>query len=175
MAMWYWYENDGLLTNSLRHPPLSRPIAAAAEWLTPPIVSNLHSHFARWTAARVSPGPVIPHRLWIDQDGRAAFRFADREPASMPVVGAGEALAQWLVLLSKWMEIHVVLARSRTVWPHSPAVGSTTVHHTITPAASTGAISPGQLGTGCSWAGCNCCRRYRIARYATRERSILNW
>ncbi|MCY4079461.1 MAG: hypothetical protein OXF54_04405 [Caldilineaceae bacterium] len=124
MAMWYWYENDGLLTNSLRHPPLSRPIAAAAEWLTPPIVSNLHSHFARWTAARVSPGPVIPHRLWIDQDGRAAFRFADREPASMPVVGAGEALAQWLVLLSKWMEIHVVLARSRTVWPHSQLLGA---------------------------------------------------
>ena len=124
MAMWYWYENDGSLTTSLRHPPHSRPIAAAAEWLTPPIVSNLHSHFARWTAARVSPGPVIPHRLWIDQNGTAAFRFPDGEPASMPEVGAGEALAQWLVLLSKWMEIHVVLARSRTVWPHSLLLGA---------------------------------------------------
>lgn len=124
MAMWYWYDNDGSLTKSPRHPPLSRPIATAAEWLTPPLVSYLHSHFARWTAAQLSPGPVIPQRLWIDQDGRVAFRFADGEPASMPVVGAGEALAQWFVLLSKWMEIHVVLARSRTLWPHSLLLGA---------------------------------------------------
>ena len=124
MAMWYWYDNDGSLTSSPLHPPLSRPIATAAEWLTPPIVSNLHSHFARWTSAKVSPGPVIPHRLWIDQHGEAAFRFADGGPASMPEVGAGEALAQWLVLISKWMEIHVVLARARTVWSHSLLLGA---------------------------------------------------
>ncbi|MDE0312429.1 MAG: hypothetical protein OXI52_09205 [Caldilineaceae bacterium] len=124
MALWYWYENNGSLTTSHHHPPLSRPIATAAEWLTPPIVSNLHGHFARWTSAQISPGPVIPQRLWIDRDGRAAFRFADGEPAAMPVVGAGEALAQWFVLLSKWMEIHVVLARSRTVWPHSQLLGA---------------------------------------------------
>lgn len=119
MALWYWYDDDSSPNNSPCNPPLSRPIATAVEWLSPPLISNLHSHFARWTTAQVSPGPVIPHRLWIDQDGRIAFRFADDAPAAMPVVGAGEALAQWFVLLSKWMEIHVVLARARTVWSHA--------------------------------------------------------
>lgn len=74
----------------------------------------------------MSPGPVIPHRLWIDQDGGIAFRFVADAPVAMPVVGAGEALAQWLVLISKWMEIHVVLARARTVWPLAELVGALT-------------------------------------------------
>ncbi|MDE0199585.1 MAG: hypothetical protein OXK78_15385 [Caldilineaceae bacterium] len=124
MAMWYWYDDDKALKNSPIHPHLSRPIATAAEWLNPPIISILHSHFARWTTAQLSPGPVIPQRLWIDQGGAIAFRFASDEPAALPEVGAGEALAQWLVLLSKWMEIHVVLARARTVWSHAELVAA---------------------------------------------------
>ena len=124
MAMWYWYDDDSSLKTSPCHPPLSRPIATAAEWLNPPLISNLHSQFARWTAAQVSPGPVIPHRLWIDQDGRIAFRFAADAPAASHVVGAGEALAHWFVLLSKWMEIHVVLARARNVWSQAELMGA---------------------------------------------------
>lgn len=124
MAMWYWYDDDNSLRTSPRHPPLSRPIATAAEWLNPPLISKLHSHFAQWSAAQMSPGPVIPQSLWIDQSGRIAFRFAEDAPAALPEVGAGEALAQWLVLLSKWMEIHVVLARARTVWSHAELVGA---------------------------------------------------
>ncbi len=119
MAPWYGYNDDNSPNISPSHPPLSRPIATAAEWLTPPLISTMHCHFARWTTAKVSPGPVIPHRLWIDQDGRIAFRFGDDPPAAIPVVGAGEALAQWFVLLSKWMEIHVVLARARNVWSNA--------------------------------------------------------
>ncbi len=124
MAMWYWYDDDNALINSPLHPPLSRPIATAAEWLNPPIISTLHSHFAHWTTAQLSPVPVIPQRLWIDQGGAIAFRFATGAPAALPEVGAGEALAQWLVLLSKWMEIHVVLARARTVWSHAELVAA---------------------------------------------------
>ena len=119
VALWYWYNDDNSPNASPTHPPLSRPIATAVEWLNPPLISTMHSHFARWTTAKVSPGLVIPHRLWVDQDGRIAFRFADDAPAAIPEVGAGEALAQWVVLLSKWMEIHVVLARARTVWSHA--------------------------------------------------------
>jgi len=124
MAKWYWYDDDNALKDSPLHPHLSRPIATAAEWLNPPIISILHSHFARWTTAQLSPGPVIPQRLWIDQGGTIAFRFATGAPAALPAVGAGEALAQWLVLLSKWMEIHVVLARARTVWSHAELVAA---------------------------------------------------
>lgn len=116
MAMWYWYDDDNSLKTSPRHPPLSRPIATAAEWLNPPLISLLHSHFARWTSAQVSPGPVIPQRLWIDQGGAIAFHFGGDAPTAMPEVGAGEDLAHWFVLLAKWMEIHVILARARRVW-----------------------------------------------------------
>lgn len=74
----------------------------------------------------MSPGPVIPHRLWIDQDGGITFRFVADAPVAMPAVGAGEPLAQWLVLISKWMETHVVLARARTVWSLDQLVGALT-------------------------------------------------
>lgn len=119
MAMWYWYDDDSSPKSSTCNPPLSRPIATAAEWLTPSIISSMHIHFARWTTERKSPGPVIPQRLWIDQDGRIAFRFVNDAPEEKSAVGAGEALAQWFVLLSKWMENHIVLARARTVWSHA--------------------------------------------------------
>lgn len=124
--MWYWYDDDNSLKTAPSHPPLSRPIATAVAWLNPPLISNLHNQFARWTTAQVSPGPVIPHRLWIDQEGGIAFRFVADAPVAMPAVGAGEALAQWLVLISKWMEIHVVLARARTVWSPAELVGALT-------------------------------------------------
>ncbi|MCY4411101.1 MAG: hypothetical protein OXC27_11595 [Caldilineaceae bacterium] len=124
MAKWYWFDESKSLTASPCHPPRSRPIAAAVEWLHPPIVSDLHRNFACWTAAQMSPGPVIPHRLWIDQAGTISVRFPEEAPAPQPAVGAGEGLAQWLVLLSKWMEIHVVLARARSVWTIAELAGA---------------------------------------------------
>ncbi len=124
MAKWYWFDEYKSLTASPCHPPRSRPIAAAVEWLHPPIISDLHQNFACWTAAQMSPGPVIPHRLWIDQAGKISVRFPEEAPAPQPAVGAGEGLAQWLVLLSKWMEIHVVLARARSVWTIAELAGA---------------------------------------------------
>ena len=124
MARWYWFDEVKSMTASPCHPPHSRPIAAAVEWMHPPIISDLHLSFARWTSAHMSPGPVIPHRLWIDQSGKIAVRFAANAPAPQSAVGAGEGLAQWLVLLSKWMENHVVLARARTVWTLAELAGA---------------------------------------------------
>ena len=116
MACWYWYDEDGEQMVSPRHPPHSRPISAAVEWLQPALISGLHRSFARWTAAEMSPGPVVPHRLWIDQSGLVAVRFSTDAPTPLPVVGGGEGLAQWLVLLAKWMDTYVVLARARSIW-----------------------------------------------------------
>ncbi len=123
MARWYWYDHNGEQIVSLGHPPQSRPIAAAVEWMRPELISDLHRGFARWAEARLSTGPVLPHRLWIDQAGLVAVRFASGAPQRLPEVGAGEELAQWFVLLAKWMETYVVLARARTVWstPHLAA------------------------------------------------------
>ncbi len=84
--------------------------------MRPELISDLHRSFARWTGARLSIGPVLPHRLWINQSGLVAVRFAAGAPDPLPEVGAGEELAQWLLLLAKWMETYVVLARARAVW-----------------------------------------------------------
>lgn len=116
MARWYWYSEDGKQIASPVHPKDSRPIAAAAEWVNPALVSDLHNSFALWAAAGRSPGPVIPRRIWIDRSGRVAVRFGKGAPQPLPDVGAGEPLAQWLALLSKWMDVYVVLARARSVW-----------------------------------------------------------
>lgn len=124
MARWYWFDDENKLTASPCHPPHSRPIATGVEWLHPPIITNLHQSFAQWTKAEISPGPVVPHRLWIDQSGKIAVRFNADEPVPQSAVGAGENLAQWLVLLSKWMETYVVLARARTVWTQAELAGA---------------------------------------------------
>lgn len=116
MAHWYWYDENGEQIVSPRHPPHSRPISAAVEWVRPALISDLHLSFARWITAEVSTVPVVPHRLWIDQTGLIAVRFAADAPAPLPAIGAGEGLAQWLVLLAKWMETYVVLAHARSVW-----------------------------------------------------------
>jgi len=116
MAHWYWFDVNGEQIVSPSHPPQSRPIAAAVEWIRPELISDLHKSFARWTEARLSTGPVLPHRLWIDQSGLVAVRIATGAPGRLPEVGAGEELAQWFVLLTKWMETYVVLARARSVW-----------------------------------------------------------
>ena len=116
MARWYWYDKEGNQHGASCHPPHSRPISAAVEWMHPALITDLHSSFAQWTAAKLSTGPVVPHRLWIDQTGLVAVRFSADAPAPQPPVGAGEELAQWLVLMAKWMETYVVLARARSVW-----------------------------------------------------------
>ena len=116
MARWYWCDDYGELIESRGHPPQSRPIAAGVEWIGPELISDLHRSFARWTEARLSTGPVLPHRLWIDRSGLVAIRFATGAPDRPPEVGAGEELAQWFVLLSKWMETYVVLARAGAIW-----------------------------------------------------------
>ena len=72
----------------------------------------------------MSPGPVIPNRLWIDQSGLVAMRFAADSPVPLSAVGACEALAQWLVLLDKWMDTHIVLANARVVWSLAELAGA---------------------------------------------------
>ena len=148
MARWYWYDKDGDQIVSPSHPPHSRPIPAAVEWLYPDLISDLHHSFAHWTTAELSTGPVVPHRLWIDRTGLIAVRFSADAPAPQPTVGAGEALAQWLVLMAKWMETYVVLARARSVWSLAELAAAFAVYFAL-PAAPHACPTPAeQLGRG---------------------------
>ncbi|MEZ4677895.1 MAG: hypothetical protein R2932_27125 [Caldilineaceae bacterium] len=65
----------------------------------------------------MSPGPVVARRIYFNEQGQLAFHFlGNYRPAPLMQVGGAPDLAAWLVLLDKWMETYVILARARTVW-----------------------------------------------------------
>ncbi|MCC9076267.1 hypothetical protein FKZ61_009105 [Litorilinea aerophila] len=85
--------------------------------LLPPLVTELHRSLDAWFALGLAPGPVLPERLRFDREGTLYWRFAGRRrPRPLALHQAAQTLAAWLVLLDKWMETFVVIARARGVW-----------------------------------------------------------
>ena len=85
--------------------------------LLPPLVTELHRSLQAWGEAGVSPGPVNARRTYFNEQGIVAFYFIEgTEPKPLGQAGFAPSLAAWLVLLDKWMETFVVVARARTVW-----------------------------------------------------------
>ena len=100
--------------------------------LMPPLVTGLHHAFRAWSLAGFSAGPVLARRIYFNGQGELAFHFFDRvRPQPLLAVGGAPELAAWLVLLDKWMETFVVLARARTVWTLEELTGALTF---LTPA-----------------------------------------
>ncbi len=113
----YYRIRDKQLVQDARPPAGTRPFTNVTGTLLPPIISALHGAFASWGQAGYSPGVVIPNRLWLDAEGRLAFYFPPgTAPKRLMQVGLARELAAWLVLLDKWMETFVVIARARSVW-----------------------------------------------------------
>lgn len=122
---WCLADEQGNLKLSGRPPAQSRPLLEAADWLLPPIITDLHLAFARWTRHRLSPGPITPQRVWITQQGGLTFHMAAGQfPAQLGPVAAHQDLAAWLVLLDKVMESYVVIARARAIWPIGELAGA---------------------------------------------------
>ncbi len=119
-SRWCWIDEQGSLREMTTPLADSRPIAEAVELLLPPLVSTLHNSFHGWQRAGLSPGPVIAERVWVNPSGELSVEFsAESHPTAIYPVGAKAGLAAWLVLLDKWVETFVVVARARAVW--SPA------------------------------------------------------
>ncbi len=101
-------------------PPLGmKPLKHNLARLLPPLIGALHTSFRAWGVAGYSPGPITPNRVYFNEQGNIAFAFAfDDEERPLPLLqaGAGRDLAAWLVLLDKWMETYVIIARARMVW-----------------------------------------------------------
>jgi len=124
-ALWCAIGNKGVLHQTGAPPAESRPLAQSTALLLPPLITELHRSFRVWQMAGLSPGPVIPERLWIDPAGGLAVRFASGEyPETLYPVGAQAGLAAWLVLLDKWVETFVVIARARSVWDTAELAGA---------------------------------------------------
>ncbi len=117
----------GLLTYSQSPMTGFAPIYTLGASLLPPIVSQLHHNFHGWAEAGFSPGLVIPDRVWCSRDGELAFRFyGEEKPQPLTHVSLARELAAWLVMLDKWMETFVVVARAREVWNVAELAGALT-------------------------------------------------
>ncbi|MBX3054481.1 MAG: hypothetical protein KF753_23615 [Caldilineaceae bacterium] len=125
MPLWSTVDAQGTLRQTGAPPAESRPFLQATGLLLPPLISELHQSFHAWQVAGLAPGPVTLERLWITPAGGLSVRFADGEhPRALPPVGAHAGLAAWLVLLDKWVETFVVVARARSVWTPGELAGA---------------------------------------------------
>lgn len=113
---YFWI--DGTTVRSAGAAPSAlRPLAAWMAEQQPSLISAWHRSFKAWADLGLSPGLAAPSRVWVGPDGALAFRFAPNEqPQPISHVGQARELASWLVLLDKWLETSVVVARARAVW-----------------------------------------------------------
>jgi hypothetical protein len=115
-SRFFWIDGSTLRSAGAA-PSALRPIAAWGTELQPALSSAWHHSFKAWADLGLSPGLATPYRIWAGSDGALAFRFAPHEqPQPISHVGQARELASWLVLLDKWLETSVVVARARAVW-----------------------------------------------------------
>lgn len=115
--MAYYFVEHRHLHRTVQPPVGVKPFLSQTGRLLPPVIGALHRNFQQWSVPGYSPGPVIPERVWFGEDGTLAFFFTGEDaPRPLLSVGLAPDLAAWLVLLDKWMETYVVLARARAIW-----------------------------------------------------------
>jgi len=115
--MGYYSIEQQRLVYSKKSPFGMKPLKHNLALLLPPLIGTLHTSFRAWSLAGYSPGPITPNRVYFNEQGKIAFEFYDAyRPLPLWQGGAGPDLAAWFVLLDKWMETYVIIARARMVW-----------------------------------------------------------
>ena len=115
--MSYFYIIEEELKESEQPPKGMTPCIIKAQSLLPSMVGKLHENFYHWNKLGLSPGPIQPNRIWFDDNGLLAFHFqAKEQPTPLMHTGFAPYLAAWLVLLNRWMETYVVIARAGAIW-----------------------------------------------------------
>lgn len=124
----YFFVEDGRLRQGPTPPAHAQPILAADKMVLPPIITDLHRQFRAWGDIGLSTGAILPARTWISPVGKLAFDFEEGAKPTQLVSNVGQApeLAAWLVLLDKFMETFVVVARARGVWSPDELGGALT-------------------------------------------------
>ena len=125
--MRYFFVQAQTIESSNQPPAGMELLAQRTDLLLPPLITDLHRSFNAWGASGYAPGPVTPDRVWFARDGRLAFAFSrNAAPKKLMDVGLAPDLAAWLVLLDKWMETFVVVARARALWNVQELAGALT-------------------------------------------------
>lgn len=116
--MTFFFVEEGRLRQGPAPPAQAQTIANVSASLTPPVITELHRQLRAWDEVKLSPGPITPARTWVSPAGRLAFAFEEGQKPSAQIATVGQApdLAAWLVLLDKFMETFVVVARARGIW-----------------------------------------------------------
>jgi hypothetical protein len=113
---YYYVENDKLVATA-QPPARAQRWAQMAGSLLPPIITELHRSLHQWGELGKRPGLLTPDRVWATPAGRLVVYFEEGQaPYPLLHVGMAPDLATWFVLLDKWMETFVVVARARVVW-----------------------------------------------------------
>jgi len=123
----FYTVREGRLFSSLQPPATLRPLLALRSELLPPTISQLHASLSAWGAIGLSPGLITPDRIWGSLAGESTLAFSfdpGCSPQPLGHLGMAQELAAWLVMLDKWMETFVVVARARAVWRADELAGA---------------------------------------------------
>ena len=117
IKMSYYFVEGQVLQHTHLPPYGAKPLKHNLKLLLPSLISELHINFQAWGKLGYSPGPISPKRVYFNEQGKIAFAFERTEkPLALSQTGSGRDLAAWLVLLDKWMETYVIIARARLIW-----------------------------------------------------------
>lgn len=113
----YYSVRDNTFVASSQPPQEAQRLAQLSKSLLPPLVTELHRSLHSWGTLGKRPGLLTPERVWATPEGTLHIYFEEGQtPYPLLHIGMAPDLATWFVLLDKWMETHVVVARARTVW-----------------------------------------------------------
>lgn len=121
----FYFIRDQRLVSAEQPPAGAQPLAQLSATLLPPIVTELHRSLHTWGTLDKRPGLLTADRTWATPGGTLVLRFEEgQEPYPLLHVGMALDIASWLVLLDKWMDTFVMVARARTVWTPTELAGA---------------------------------------------------
>jgi hypothetical protein len=113
----YYFVREANIVSTPAPPAGAQRLAQLGSSLLPPIITELHRSLHTWGSLGKRPGLLTADRVWATAEGLLVVYFEEGQaPYPMLHVGMAPDMATWFVLLDKWMETFVVVARARTIW-----------------------------------------------------------
>ncbi len=125
--MSYYFVQDGQFVATEQPPAGAQRLAQLSSTLLPPAITALHRSLHAWGTLGKRPGLLTADRVWATPEGTLIVHFAEGQaPYPLLHIGMAPDMATWFVLLDKWMETFVVVARARTVWTPQELISAMT-------------------------------------------------
>ena len=113
----YSFVREETLVTTAQPPAGAQRLSQLGDSLLPPVITELHRSLHTWGRLGKRPGLLVADRVWATPEGTLVVYFEEGQaPYPLLHVGMAPDMATWFVLLDKWMETFVVVARARTIW-----------------------------------------------------------